>query len=381
MGRVLFAKHEDVRAILGDKSLSKDFAAHASPTNPLRAAMLKQDADTAELAREEWPEYVGQRDASMIFMDDEEHLRVRKLFQEQLNSRTDQFASVTGRVVTDVIESLSSDRFDVVADFARLIPIRVIAILLDIPEEDFPKIQDWVDAAITASFSPLASAEEKAAAAQSRADLIMYGKGLLDQRKAEPQDDFLGTIASAQRDGYPISDSEIVENLALMFSAGFVTTADLISSTVYLLLSHPTQLAMLRERSQLLGNAIDDALRLLPPIMSAPRVSVEAREFQGFELPAGDYLIGSIAAANRDDAVFDSPDMFDISKRRARHLSWGGGAHTCLGASLARTEAKEAVSALLAAFPSLDIDPEFEGPEWRLSPFFRGLDRLPVVVS
>ena len=161
---------------------------------------------------------------------------------------------------------------------------------------------------------------------------------------------------------------------------GNLTTTDLIGNGVRLFLTHPAELAKLRSDPGLIGAAVEEVLRYEPPVDITGRIASSDMEVGGLGLKAGQAMILSLRAANRDPAMFDDPHRFDVSRKHRPHVAFGGGAHICIGAPLARLEAQVALARLFERFPDLKLAHPDETPQWRKLPFFRGMERLEVVV-
>jgi cytochrome P450 len=165
---------------------------------------------------------------------------------------------------------------------------------------------------------------------------------------------------------------------ALLLVAGNVTTTDLIGNGVWTLLRHPDQLRRLRDDPSLIANAVEEILRIESPVVQAARIATNDLVIGGCPIRRGESIVTSLAAANRDPDAYPEPDRFDITRPDVHHHSFGGGAHFCLGAPLARLEARLAIGALVKRFPGLRLADE--PLEWRAVPAFRGLARLSVSV-
>jgi cytochrome P450 len=164
----------------------------------------------------------------------------------------------------------------------------------------------------------------------------------------------------------------------LLLAAGNVTTTDLIGNGVWTLLRHPDQLRKLRDDPSLIKNAIEEILRFESPVVQTARIPMDDVEIGGCPMHRGESVLASLAAANRDPEAYPEPDRFDITRQDVHHHSFGGGAHFCLGAPLARLEAQLAIAALVQRFPNLRLAEE--ALEWRALPAFRGLTKLRVFV-
>ena len=188
----------------------------------------------------------------------------------------------------------------------------------------------------------------------------------------------MSALLAAEVAGEQLTNDEIVTMCSLLLAAGNVTTTDLIGNGVLALLRHPDQLAALRREPALIGNAVEEILRFDSPVVQTGRIALDEVEVDGHCIKPGESILTSLAAANHDPAVYPDPDRFDIERDDAHHHAFGGGIHYCLGAPLARLEARIAISTLVHRFPGLRLA---DKPlEWRRLPSFRGLVRLPVLV-
>jgi len=208
--------------------------------------------------------------------------------------------------------------------------------------------------------------------------MASYTRSLLAERRREPRDDFLGVLANAQATQGGITDDEIVGNTMLLLLAGHVAVRNLIGNVVWLLLTHPDQRSILEGTPTLLPNAIEETLRVEPPVTLIPRIALEDFEYQGNATRRGQIVQLSIASANRDAAHFTDPDRFDVRRTPGQILSFGYGPHGCLGGHLAREETRIALEVLFARMPAMRLD-ETRQIEWYRNAGNRGPITLPVV--
>lgn len=174
-----------------------------------------------------------------------------------------------------------------------------------------------------------------------------YFRKIIEQRRAEPRDDLISALISAEIDGEQLTERDILSFASLLLVAGNVTTTNLITNTVQTLLQHPRELSRLRTDMSLLPSAIEEVLRYRSPVQFMFRVAAKDVELNGQRIKAGGRVIALIGSANRDAAKFSNPDTFDITRSKNPHLAFGHGIHHCLGAPLARLESKIALSLLL----------------------------------
>jgi hypothetical protein len=182
-----------------------------------------------------------------------------------------------------------------------------------------------------------------------------------------------------QADGAQLSDAELLINLSALLIGGNLTTTDLIGNAVRLLLLNPAELAKLKADPGLINAVVEEALRYEPPVDSTARIASADIEVAGCPVKTTQSMIFHLRAANHDPKTFDEPDRFDVTRKGRPHVAFGGGAHICIGAPLARLEAQVALLRLFERFPALRLAAPGAPPEWRSLPFFRGLERLELV--
>ncbi|MFG7947022.1 cytochrome P450, partial [Streptomyces cacaoi] len=205
-----------------------------------------------------------------------------------------------------------------------------------------------------------------------------YLGDLVERKRAHPGEDLLTRLVHVSEDGDRLSRNELISTALVLLTGGFETTVNLIGSGTLALLRHPDQLALLRERPELLPGAVEEFLRYeTPNNLSSPRYATEPVELGGVTVPEGHFVMVSWLAANRDDR-FAAPDRLDITRPAAGHLAFGHGIHHCVGAPLARLEGEIAFGRLLARFPGLALAAAPENLRWRHSTAMHGLEELPV---
>jgi cytochrome P450 len=314
----------------------------------------------------------GDRNSGMGWMDEPDHSRVRGPIQRALARRAGALAPAVRKIVEAQLAMLPPAGFDVLADYALPIPIAVMGRLLGVDTADVARFRSLSEAAL-AIFDADADAgarQATKAAGDMISDLL---DGLMDRRRSRPGDDLISDLLAAQDAGETLSDSEIRVNCVNLLLGGNVTTADLIATGVDLLLRHPAQLARLRASPDLIGPAVEEVLRFEPPTNGTQRVASRQVEIGGVRLRQGQVAAVIIAAANRDPAVFPEPHSFDIGRRGTPHMAFGGGPHLCIGAALARLEARIAIAGIIGRFPGLCLEDPATPPQWRPNPAFHGL--------
>lgn len=306
---------------------------------------------------------VSTLDRWMNFQDPPDHTRLRKLIGKSFTAQT--IAGLEPKIaalVADLLDrALQGPSFDLVSGFSFQLPALVICELLGVPFERRAQLRGWSDGLahfVSHSRVPLDVAEHaERMAAESRA----YFKELIATLRADPGDNLLSRLAaSAPQEG--LTDDEVASLAINLFFAGFETTEGLIGNMVKALIDHPDQLALLRADPSLAAAAVEEALRFDSSVQKQSRIASVDLEILGQTIRRGEYVHFLIGAANRDPARFDRPDEFLITRPDAGNVSFGHGIHLCLGAPLARLEARLAITGLLARLPALEIAPP--GPEY-----------------
>lgn len=320
-------------------------------------------------------------DLAMLHRDAPDHLRLRRLvagyFSVQYLSQLEPHIAV---VADTLIRDLrGKDRFDLVADFAEQLPLRVIGRLIGVPASDMPRIRAWSLELAEGFDSVLASDAVLQGQQSALLAFLAYVEQLVARKSNARTDDLLGFLLNAEDEG-KIRHDELIGMVGFLLFAGHETTINLIGSGLWLLLSHPEQWALLQRQPALMPSAVEEILRFESPEQrSSFRIAEEPLELAGMRMEPGQQLGIIIGAANRDETEFANPDCFDIQRTPNRHLAFGLGIHSCLGNTLARLEARVALSRMQALCPSLRL--LNEPPQWRRNSFFRGLEVLPATLS
>jgi len=316
-------------------------------------------------------DYLGEGD--FLASDAPKHTRLRRVLHERFTPRAMAAleAGVRARVDGLVAPIVERGHGDLAAELAFPLPMFTILDLLGFPAEDADKLHAWLHA--TALRTPGSSARPPECDAAHHA-LAAYVGDLIAERRRSPREDVLSDIAAAV-DAGRMSASETAGMCLLLLTAGWETTASLISSAVVLLARHPEQRARVRAEPSRSAAAIEEVLRYEAPVQYLMRTTTRPVLLHGTEVPAAARIVLLWAAANRDERHWTDPDSFDVSRAPHRNLAFGDGIHFCLGAPLARLEGRLAIEALVRVMP----DYEISGPLVRLeSHVLRGLHHVPV---
>lgn len=312
------------------------------------------------------------------FLDPPDHPRVRSLVSKAFTPR--RVAAVrpwVEQTTTGLVDQLDDrDEIDLLHELAHQVPSLVISELLGVPPEDRDRLT-----ALSDEVAPLLGLEIDSAtlgrALAAADELHAYLDDLLDERRRAPRDDLLSALLAAEEDGARLSDAELHSLVATLYSAGHRTTRDLFTNGMSALLTRPERYEAVVDGTWGVAETVEEVLRIETPTIFVARVAAEDLTVGGVDVPAGAIVLVYLAAANRDPAAYQDPDAFRPGRDGPGALSFAFGAHYCLGASLARSEAEVLLATVVARWPGLTLA-EPGGPSWHLRGPFRGVDRLLV---
>lgn len=363
---VLFSTYRDCDEVLRHSSSSSD---------QLNSTMSKQMTAADPSQRREVP-------PSFLFLDPPDHTRLRRLVSKAFAPKVvaalqpDIDALVAG--LLDRIARQGS--FDVVEDFAYPLPVAVICRLLGVPLEDEPQFSR-ASAVLAKSLDPFFTGDEADDTDDSvavGAELRDYLHGLIERRRSQPDADLLSALVAVNESGDQLTEEEIVSTCVLLLVAGHETTVNLIGNAILAMLRDDRQWAALGADPSRAPLVVEETLRYDPPVQQLSRIALHDMTIGDVEVASGDMMLLLLAAAHRDPAEFDRPDVFDPDRAALRHLGFGRGAHYCLGAPLARLEASAALAALTARFPHARLASE---PQYKPNVTLRGLSALTVATA
>ncbi|MFJ9214097.1 cytochrome P450 [Streptomyces sp. NPDC102264] len=282
-----------------------------------------------------------------IFMDPPEHTRFRKLFTGEFTvRRTKNLEPKVERITADRIAAMREmgPPADLVREFALPIPSLVICELLGVPYEDHDFFQRHSETMLDYE-RPMREVVEAFTLMEE------FLTELIRRKRGKPEDDLLSRVAASD-----LTDAEAAGSAMLLLTAGHETTAKMLGLGTYLLLSHPEQLALLREKPELINGAVEEMMRYLSIVQfGVIRGATEDIELDGRLIREGEVVTVALSTANRDPAFFGDPDVLDLSRSAGRHLAFGYGVHQCVGQQLARIEMRVAFRQLIREFPGLRL--------------------------
>lgn len=306
----------------------------------------------------------------VITTDPPKHDRLRSLVNRGFTpSRIGRFEPRLREIAADQFAALDArGECDLVADLAVPVPVRVIAELLGVDPDRLEDFKRWSQAAITIFGRPV-SPEVRDAANASIDELSAYIEAAVEERRAEPGQDLISVLIEKEAEDALTLD-EVIGFVILMLVAGNETTTNLIGNTAIALLDNPDQLAAVQAEPALISDLVEEALRYTSPVQLLFRQTLREVQLGGVTLPAGAIVLPSYAAANRDPTRFRDPDHFDVKRNAHGHLAFGLGIHFCLGAGLARLEARVVFEGLVSRLEKLQR--RDSSIRWSESPFLRG---------
>jgi cytochrome P450 len=358
----LVTRYEDVKTLLTDERFAK------SRYNALTPEQLR---------KQPWvPPMFRPLESTMVDLDPPDHTRLRQFVYKAFTPRLiEQMRERVQTLANELLDAVTRKaEMDLIREYALPLPMTIITEILGVPTQDRDKFHKWSKVIV--------AVDQFNANWRVIPAIWMFNRYLrrfFKVRRADLRDDLVSALIQGEEAGDRLSEDELLAMVFLLLVAGHETTVNLIASGTLELLRHHDQMEKLRRDPTLIKSAVEELLRYTAPVFnSTERYAREDVTIQGVTISRGEMTLGVIGSANRDETVFENPDILDIEREPNKHLSFGHGIHYCLGAALARLEAQIAISTLLERMPKMRLKGPPESLRWRRSLILRGLAALPV---
>ncbi|MEM8856894.1 MAG: cytochrome P450 [Chloroflexota bacterium] len=363
----VITRYDDVSTILKDRRFANNPRVSSNPSN---------------LADAWWtPKFFKSFMSNMLLQDNPDHMRLRNLVHKAFSPKMIKHLDSEIQKITERLLDEMEDKgtVDLMADFALPLPLIVIAEMMGVPEEDLDQFHQlssaFVDQLPNSAWGILRLMT-------TFWTLERFFRKLISAKTETPADDLVSALVQAEQDGERLSEDELVAMLFILLLAGHETTVNLIGNGVLALIENPDQLETFKQNPGLVGTMTDELLRYTNPVQhGVSRYATEDIWVGNNLIRKGDTVLLYLAAANRDESVFENPDQLDITRQPNKHLAFGLGAHYCIGAPLAKLEAKWAFTMLFERFPDLELAIPADQLEWRETTILRGLKSLPIKLT
>jgi cytochrome P450 len=314
----------------------------------------------------------------LVFRDPPHHDRLRGLLQSSFTPRQLETSRERIQRTLDALLDQVSARgtMDFIRELAFPLPAMVIAGLMGVPEEDLAPIKTWSDRLAAYLGGAVDERDNFAEAHAGVGALVDYFRRLAAERERRPADDLTSLMLRAEHEGERLTRDEVIANCVLLLFAGHETTTNLLGNGLFHLLRHPDQAALVRAEPSLLHGAVEELLRYDGPVPATVKIATEDVPWHGRTIRRGDMVIPFMASANRDPRQFRDPDTLDVRRPPERHVAFAAGIHYCLGAWLARLEARIVLDTVFHRLPGLAL--AGTEPRWKPMIFLRGLEALPL---
>ena len=354
----LAAKYDDANAVLRNKSLGRIFKAKEPES--------------------EWSTFNWLHADSILDSEPPKHTRLRALVSKAFNKNIIEGQRETiNRIVDKLISEINAKggNWDLIADFAEPLPVKVIVAMLGFPEADEHLLRPWSQA-IVKMYEVDPSAEVQANAKKAAGEFAAYVQKLADERKAKPGNDLITDLVRVEEQGEKLNAQELIATCVLLLNAGHEASVNGFGNGAVALLERPDQLNLLRNNpDQLAASAVEEFLRFDAPLHLFERTATADTEVGGVEIKKGQKIAALLGSANRDEAHFANSDQMDITRDPNPHIGFGAGIHFCLGGPLARLEMGIALPKLIKAFPEMKIASE---PIRRPTFVLRGYEKVEI---
>jgi cytochrome P450 len=361
LGIFLAARHSDANAVLRTKTLGRIF----TPKEP----------------ESQWSEFNWLHSDSLLDSEPPKHTRLRSLVGKAFSrSRIESLRPEVKRIANDLLDEAenklsSNGNFDLIADYAEPLPVKVIAALLGFPDSDEHLLRPWSQS-IVKMYEVNPSAEAQAEAQQAAHEFAEYVRALMQERKTQPGTDLISELAIVEEAGEKLNAQELIATCVLLLNAGHEASVNGFGNGMVATFERPDQLELIRQNPrEITYTAIEEFLRFDAPLHLFERTATADTELGGVLVKKGQKIAALLGSANRDETVFDRADELDLAREQNPHIGFGAGIHFCIGAPLSRIELSESLPLLMERFPKLNL---VETPRRRPTFVLRGYETILV---
>jgi cytochrome P450 len=358
-------RYEDVMKVMEDRRFGREF-------------IKREDVETTPVPTA-YNTFLTMVSKWIVFREPPDHTRLKSLVSKAFTPKVvENLRPYVYQIADSLLDKVHSrGEMDLLEEYAFPLPIMVIATMLGANPDDHQLFRQWALALQNASASRLKPPPEIYENAEKASqDFINYFKPIIENRRANPQEDLISNLVKAADEGDKLTDEEIVATCTHLLTAGHETTVNLIAKGILALLQNPLQLQKLRSHPEYMPNAVEEIIRYDTPIQMVTRWAYADIEIGGQQIKRGDSVGIMLGSANRDPMRFQNPEVFDIQREDTKNAGFGGGIHYCLGSTLARAEGQIAINVLLNRLPELHL--VNENIDWANNIIFHGPNHLPV---
>ncbi len=326
---------------------------------------------------------------NLLTTDPPRHNQLRSLVSQAFTPKAiAQLAPRIEAITHDLLDAVAAQgKMDVIRDLSYPLPVTVIAEMLGVPPDDRPWFKHWSDEIVSGEYEDFAGEDREEVARRLRErlrhtieEIDDYFRQVIARRREKPESDLISALLEAQIDGKYLSEGELLGFCSLLLIAGNITTTNLIGNAILCFDEHPAAMVRLREQPELMPQAIEEVLRYRPPALVVARMPLSDVDLAGQQIKRGETVIGWLGCANHDPAQFPHPERFDIQRNPKHHIPFGHGIHFCLGAPLARLEAKIALNIMLQRLCDIERD-RLQDLEPVQSVFIYGAKHVPITFT
>ena len=360
LGLFLAPNHRDANEVLRNKSLGRIF--------------------TPKLPEAEWDVFNYLHADSILDSEPPKHTRLRSLVMKAFNkNRIEGLRPAITRLTQELLDGIEAKNgeFDLIADYAEPLPVKVIAALLGFPPSDEHLLRPWSQA-IVKMYEVNPSATHKEEARKAASEFAEYVHGLMLERKAKPADDLITELAQVEEAGEKLSTHELIATCVLLLNAGHEASVNGFGNGMVGAYQNPSQWELLKSKpAEVSTTAVEEFLRFDAPLHFFDRTATQDTQVGGVDIKQGQKIVSLLGSANRDEEVFANADTMDITRDPNPHIGFGAGIHFCIGAPLARLEMGISLPELFKRFPTLELD---GNPVRRPTFSLRGYESVPARV-